>query len=257
MPRSPRSEPADSRRHPAVTVAISVKDDGELLRRCLRALAQQTTRPSEVIVVDNGSSDESARIAKEAGARVISHPSGGIAAASAAGYAAASGEVIARLDADCVPSSTWIRSLLEALDGRPDVGAVTGGARYIGGPVEWQRVAAFLYLGAYRAVLTPALGHVPLFGSNMAMRSSAWAAVSAEVHRDDIYVHDDLDLSFHLGARHRIIVAPRAEIGIAWRPFRGVRALLLRIRRGFHSVWLHWPAQFPALRWLRRLLALR
>ncbi len=43
-----------------VSVVIPVKDDADALGRCLRALSLQTKAPDEVIVVDNGSEDESA-----------------------------------------------------------------------------------------------------------------------------------------------------------------------------------------------------
>ena len=45
-----------------VSVVIPVKDDGPRLRRCLRALAMQTRPPDEIVVVDNGSTDDSADI---------------------------------------------------------------------------------------------------------------------------------------------------------------------------------------------------
>jgi len=238
---------------PTISVVIPVKDDAAGLRTCLEALRGQTHAPDEIVVVDNGSRDLSPVVAQHFGCRLIPHPGGGIPAASAAGYDAATGDIVARMDADCVPDPHWLESVVAALEGQPDVAAVTGGAVFADGPRVLRRPLAALYLGAYFIVLTPTLGHVPLFGSNFAMRRSAWRAVTGEVHRADPLVHDDLDLAFHLGRGHRIVFDPSLHMAIALRPLTDPRSYLLRVRRGFHTVILHWPREFPPFRWLRIL----
>ena len=242
---------------PSVTVVIPVRDDAALLRRCLEALRRQTHLPEEVIVVDDGSRDASAAVAAAFGASVIRQPPRGIATAAAAGYDAAESTVIARLDADSLPPDDWLERLVRALANEPSLAAVTGGARFLDRRERVHRLAAAIYLGAYRTVLTPTLGHTPLFGSNMAFRRDAWEHVSADVHRDDDLLHDDLDLSFHLGRSFRIGRVHAANVGISARPLRLDRQLLLRIRRGFHTVLIHWPRDFPPVRWWTRARRLR
>ena len=246
---------ATARIEPALTVSvvIPVRDDADLLRRCLRSLAQQTLAPCEIIVVDNGSHDETAAVARAAGAVLVRQSEPGVLAASAAGYDAAAGDLLARLDADCVPGADWVRSVVDAFTD-PAVDAVTGGAHLVEGPARMRRLVPAAYLTAYSAVLTVTLGHVPLFGSNMAMRRDAWADVSAEVHRHDELVHDDLDIAFHLGQTHTIRYAPDLSMGISARPFGDLRSFAHRVRRGFHSVIIHWPRQFPPFRWTRLAL---
>ncbi len=165
--------PAPSAR-PTVSVVIPVRDDAGHLRACLQALARQTVAPDEGVVVDNASRDDSAEVAREAGARVVREPVVGIPAAASAGYDAARHEVISRLDADCVPPADWIERLGDVLAARPDVAAVTGAARFLDGPRALRGVAAVAYLGAYFVSVTLALGHPPLFGSNFALRRDAW-----------------------------------------------------------------------------------
>jgi len=248
------SEPAaadEARGAGTISVVIPVKDDAPQLRECLLALGRQTRPADEVVVVDNGSSDASAAVAHELGARVIRHVGGGIPAASAAGYDAARGDLIARLDADCLPGAGWLQRIHEDFAQDPDLAAVTGGARFAEGPRMLRPVLAALYLGSYFAILTPTLGHAPLFGSNFAMRRSAWAAVSGEAHRDDILVHDDLDLAFHLGRDHRIVRDRELDMTISMRPLTDPSSYLLRLRRGFHTVTVHWPEEFPPYRWQR------
>ena len=242
--------PARSGQAPTVSVVIPVRDDADLLRRCLQALAQQTLAPLEVIVVDNGSHDETADVAREAGAVLVRQPETGVLAASAAGYDVAIGDILARLDADCVPAADWIQAVVDAF-ADPAVAAVTGGAHLVEGPARLRRLVPAAYLTAYFAVLTVTLGHVPLFGSNMAMRRYAWSDVSAEVHRHDELVHDDLDIAFHLGEAHRIRYASDLSVGISARPFGDLRSFAHRIRRGYHTVVIHWPRAFPPFRWTK------
>lgn len=238
-----------------VSVVIPVKDDAEHLRRCLRALARQTRRPDEIIVVDNGSSDDSSTVAKQAGARVARCAAPGIPAAAAHGYDLAVGALILRLDADCVPDPHWVEAMVDAFTERPEVAALSGGARFVDGPRLLRTPLAIGYLGAYAAVGTVTLGHLPLFGSNLAFRRSAWMDVRDAVHRDDPELHDDLDLAFHLGERHRIRYARRAAMGMSMRPFASAGDFGRRLGRGARTVLRHWPADFAPVRWNR--LALR
>jgi glycosyltransferase involved in cell wall biosynthesis len=79
----------------------------------------------EVVVVDDGSSDDTAKVAESAGAIVISQENAGPAAARNQGWKSAAGQVICFTDADCVPSEGWIENLLEGFTDR-QVGAVAG-----------------------------------------------------------------------------------------------------------------------------------
>lgn len=242
---------------PTVSVVVPVKDDADELDACLFALARQTDPADEIIVVDNGSRDDSAVVAAAHGATVVRCAEPGIPAASATGYDAASGDIIARLDADGVPAESWIAQIREVFDRRPDVDAVTGGARFADGPAWLRRPLAWSYLAAYQAASAPALGHPALFGSNFAMRADAWRAVRESVHRHDERVHDDFDLAYHLGRAHRIRYQSGLDMTIAIRPFRSIRLFVVRVWRGLYTVGRHMPEDFPPLRWARRVVVRR
>lgn len=233
----------------SVSVVIPVKDDEVLLRRCLRALAAQTRVPDEIIVVDNGCTDASASAAREAGARVVYCGRAGIPAASARGYDAAMGDLVLRLDADCVPAGTWVETMTSAFARHPRIAAFTAGARFVDGPRPLRVPLALAYLWAYAAVAVPALGHLPLYGSNMGFRSTAWRRIRGRVHLS-ADVHDDFDLAFHLGLRFRIGYARGAAMGVSMRPFTDARAFARRTARGLRTVTTHWPRDFPPVRWV-------
>jgi glycosyltransferase involved in cell wall biosynthesis len=103
---------------PSVSVVIPARDASATLGATLAGLAAQERRPDEVIVVDDGSGDATVVLAEAAPVvtRVIAGPGEGPGAARNAGAVAATGDVLAFLDADCEPQPGWLRAGVEALE---------------------------------------------------------------------------------------------------------------------------------------------
>ena len=76
-----------------------------------------------------------------------------------------------------------------------------------------------------------ALAHPPLFGSNLAMRRDVWERVAGSVHRTRQDLHDDVDLSYHVGDVGTIRHDPSLVVGISARPLRSWSGLGVRVRR--------------------------
>ncbi len=237
---------------PSVSVVIPVRDDAAHLRRCLDALALQTVPADEVVVVDNGSTDESASVASAAGAVVVSEPVRGIARASARGYDRATGDVLVRLDADSIPPTTWIADALRLL-ADPAVVAVTGPGRPHDGSPLVVRLWDAVYMRPYFTLMWAALGRPPLFGSAMALRRRTWRAVRSRAHREDAEVHDDVDLSMQLDPAWRVVADHALTVGVSARPFSGLPSALLRTRRAFHTFHVNGRRANPVRRWARRV----
>jgi glycosyltransferase involved in cell wall biosynthesis len=100
-----------------VTVVIPAYERAALLPRALASVAAQTRSPAEVIVVDDGSRDDSAAVAERLGARVIRHERNqGVSAARNTALEAATGEWVAFLDTD----DEWLPNHLDRLWRRRD-----------------------------------------------------------------------------------------------------------------------------------------
>jgi GT2 family glycosyltransferase len=181
---------------PSLTVAICAYNAAATLDECLRHTCALDYPGLEILVVDDGSTDDTARIAaRHERAGLIRIPHAGLAVARNAALEAASGELVAYLDSDAYPSPEWPYYLALGLDGAT-VGGVGGPnipppqsdpgeqrvARAPGGPVH-------VLLNDDRAE------HVP--GCNMAF----WKQVLLEVGGfDPVYTSagDDVDLCWRV-----------------------------------------------------------
>ena len=99
-----------------VAVVIPNYNGARWLPGVLASLAAQTVAPAEVLVVDDGSTDDSAAIAEAAGARVLRlAENGGFARAANAGLAAVGSEAVALVNTDVVLDPDWLARALAAL----------------------------------------------------------------------------------------------------------------------------------------------
>ncbi|MER7456799.1 glycosyltransferase family 2 protein [Micromonospora sp. NPDC126480] len=198
----------------SVTVSVVIPNHNyeKTLARCVRSVLEQTRRPDEVIVVDDGSTDSSREIARSLPCTLVELPGNrGVSAARNAGIAASSGDVVFFLDSDEALEPDAIANALDLLaadppDADPPLGCVHGliapEPLIDDGPVEWYRVL-HAYWWRRRAV---GEGRTAFF---------AQAAVPRRV-LDDVGPFDerlrdseDLEYSDRLAPRYRILLTDR------------------------------------------------
>ena len=108
-----------------VSIIVPVYNCAVSLERCIHAIITQTCQDWELILIDDGSTDESGTICDQAAAghsqiRVIHKSNGGVSSARNAGIDAAEGEFILFCDSDDYPEPDWCAALLEAGHTVPD-----------------------------------------------------------------------------------------------------------------------------------------
>lgn len=234
------------------SVVIPVRDDAPELEGLLATLSRQTQAPLEIIVVDNGSRDASAALARDAGCTVITEPEPGIPAAVAAGYDAARGDLIVRCDADSRPLPGWIAAHQRAHLRDPGTGVIVTGPAHFRLLRPFGAVLASVYLGAYMVAAGAALGHLPAFGTTMSLRKSWWCEIRDRTSRS-ADVHDDMDLSFQVRPGEHVRWAWGARVGMSPRALRFGRGGVLRWRRAINTLRRNWRRQRPWDRWASRL----
>ena len=114
--------------YPCVSIIIPARNAGDTIKECLESINRLNfpKEKIETIIVDNGSIDSTVEIAKTYGAKILSEPLLNVGALRNAGVKAASGEIIAHTDSDCILPCDWLTKALKVLD-KHEVGAVGGG----------------------------------------------------------------------------------------------------------------------------------
>jgi glycosyltransferase involved in cell wall biosynthesis len=134
---------------PLVSVVIPCLNEAENIETCVTAALEAIVRmgvPGEVVVVDNGSEDDSARLAEQSGARVVAERRRGYGSAYLAGFAASRGRYIVMADADLTYDFNEIPRFVAALEEGAEMvigdrmdniqpGAMPWLHRYVGNPI--------------------------------------------------------------------------------------------------------------------------
>lgn len=213
-----------TRHAPTVSIVIPAYNEEATIRPCVVAAIAQTEPADEIIVVDNRSTDRTLEVLRELQAefpdaplRVFSqNDEQGLVPTRNFGLDHAIGEVIGRIDADSVLEPDWV-ARVRAIFADPTVGAATGPVLYYDMPLRrWgQRADDTLR----RGMLKLARDYHFVFGSNMALRASAWRDIRDVVCRDEAdEMHEDIDLSIHLFQRgHRVVYGSTMVAGMSAR----------------------------------------
>ncbi|HUM70537.1 MAG TPA: glycosyltransferase, partial [Chloroflexota bacterium] len=188
-----------------ISVVVPAYNAAAVISDCLAALQKQTVdrQSYEVIVVDDGSVDDTAVHAQLPGVQVIRSPQNrGAAAARNLGIQAAQGEIICFTDADCVPEPHWIEEVTRPLRQNETITAVKG--TYISH--QRQLVARFVqleYEDKYDGMAgLPAIDFVDTY--SCAYRRQV--LLDSGGFDETIFYVEDQELSFRLAARGCVMV---------------------------------------------------
>lgn len=186
---------------PSVSVIIAVHNEEAVLESTIRSLREmQYDGALEIIFVNDGSTDRSAEIIGSSGYRMISMPShAGKKAALTKGIHVASGEWILTTDADCIHTTSWIRTLI--------IRGASTGAQMVCGTCRILHAPAFsdafqameMYILQASGAACISLGK-PLLNTatSLGFRKEAWTAVDGYTAHQHIASGDDTFLLFSI-----------------------------------------------------------
>ena len=248
--------PPNLRAYPNVSVVVCVYNGERTIDSCLASLEKLNYPNYEVIVVNDGSTDETRQIAESYDTiRLVNQENQGLSAARNVGIQAATGEIIAFTDADCMADPDWLTYLVARFQSS-EFGAV-GGPNF--SPPDDSFVASCVAVspGAPTHVLLDdeAAEHIP--GCNMAFRREALEAIKGF---DPIFraAGDDVDLCWRLQNKgYKIGFSPAA---VVWHFRRNTVRDYLKQQRGYGKaealLFFKHPCRFNVLgqsRWFGRI----
>ena len=247
---------------PTISVVIPVYNSADTIGMCLGSIFAQSYPRNyfEVIVVDDGSTDETASVARALAAAVkepltiLSQANAGPAAARNAGIRAATGTIVAFTDADCVAAPNWLESLVHVFGQHPDVAGV-GGPLYSAARSN-TLVARYLLAADFYRHRTHGGAVDYLLTLNAAFLRSMLLDIGGFTERNQAWA-EDADLSFRLvHSGYQLLLAQAGavtHIGV----LESVREFARKLYRyGFGNAILapEWPAdRMPGRQLMRHL----
>jgi len=185
-----------------ISVIIPAYNEEKVIKDCLNSLVRQSEKPNEIIVVDNNCTDKTVSIVKKyQQVKVVKEKKAGITAARNAGFNAATGDIIARCDADSVMPKDWIKKIKADFKRYKKIVAVTPDFYLFDTPIVSKSLlpANIFYSVSKMVIKVPSL-----IGPSLAIKREAWEMVKGELCTDDHLVHEDIDLAIHIAKYGKI-----------------------------------------------------
>lgn len=165
---------------PRFSIVIPAHNEEAFLGACLDSLlAQDYPGPSEIIVVDNNSTDGTAAVAAQRGVTVVRETQPGVCWARQRGTQEAAGEIVVSTDADTTYHPGWLSRIDQSFRRDPERVAVAGPCRFTDAP-WWGRAYAWILFHLVQ-LGTRLTGKVPyVTATNLAFRKTAFSGYDTQ-----------------------------------------------------------------------------
>ncbi len=200
-----------------IDVVVAARDEAGTIARCVRSLLAQSRPAHAVFVVDDGSTDGTGALAAAAGATVLPGEARGPGRARNLGVSAATGDVVAFMDADAYADAGWLEALADAFEADPGLAGAGGVQLAPDDATDFQRrlqaflecvgfVSDYVREGGERVRPTT---HNPSCNSAYRREVLTWAGG----FREDLFPCEDLELDRRLVlAGRRLAFVPAARV---------------------------------------------
>lgn len=205
-------------RNPLVSVVIPAHNEEQFIAKALQSLTEQKFTDFELIVVDNDSTDKTAEIAEQFGAKVIHEHQRGVGVARQTGFLAAKGEIIATTDADTILPPDWLARIVEEFQKDKKLVAFGGLYTLYSGPFT-ARITLFYFAHPAWFLDKVFSGGWGLPGVNFSVRKDAFLQVGG--FKTNLTLGEDAEISRRLKHVGRVWLDPRFRVQTSGRRYRG------------------------------------
>ena len=219
-----------------ISVIIPAYNEEKYITETLKAIVAQDYPDFEVIVVDNASTDYTANLARLFPVKVVSESKKGTMWACEKGRKEAIGEIIVRMDADCLPKKDWL-SKGALLFNDPKVVVVSGPYDYYDASPFFRNASLFIQKYIY-VPLNVILQKLHLragitVGGNTFARASALVAIGG-FNTSITFYGDDTDLPKRMSAVGRVVFSGKVVMPTSARRFNDQGVISLQSKYIFH-----------------------
>lgn len=197
---------------PNVSVVIPVYNGATTVKQTIESVLQQTYQDFEIIVINDGSQDESLAVIssiQDERIKVFSYSNAGLSASRNRGFALACGQFIAFLDADDLWTSDKLELQLKALEQNPQAFVAYSWTDHIDENGKFLRPASYTSVNGniYERLL---IGNFLACGSNALIRTQALKEVGG--FDESLNSAEDWDMWLRLAARYEFVAVPRPQV---------------------------------------------
>lgn len=193
-----------------ISIVIPAFNEEKYIKRTIQSIQNMDvdSYDIELLVVDGGSTDTTAQIARDNGAKVVTIPHRGIGYARQQGLHHATGDIVAFTDADTIVPANWIRLHVEALLGQNVV--FSYGTFHVSDG-EFPYYHYINYIQPYLIGFAYYILHTPIApGQNMAFWKDK--ALKIKGFNERLLIMEDIDMSVRMKTIGKVIFLPNCTV---------------------------------------------
>ena len=206
---------------PKVSIVIPAHNEEKFLAATLERVCALDYPDFEVIVVDNASSDRTGEIAETFPVKLVREEEKGLLHARERGRVEATGEIIANVDADCLPEADWLKKGIRHFSD-PKVIAVSGPYRYFDGSNFFRIASTLIQRHIYplsSKIMQRNKGFGIIIGGNALIRAEALRKIGG-YDTSIIFYGEDTDTARKVGRQGKMVFDPDFFMDTSARRFK-------------------------------------
>jgi len=226
-----------SLKHPKISVVIPAHNEALVIGPTIEAILRQTYPNFEIIVVNNASSDNTAEVVAMFPVKLVHESKKGLLFARDRGRKEAGGEIVANIDADCLPEIDWMEKAVKYFE-NVDVVAVSGPYNYHDAHPFFKHTSFFVQSYIYKTVAhilqwSFIRGGAVIIGGNNMIRADILKEMGG-YNTALLFYGEDTDTAKRVAKYGYVIFTPKVAMKTSARRFKSEGTIKMTLRYLFH-----------------------